>query len=120
MRLVLAICMVALVPSRALAGSYACYGKGAVGLSTDADGIRNAVRFKPKSYFTLRIDEDEVSGDRFPDQLVCTSVADTDQISCSGNGVTFSYAGSSGEYIMTMFGKGPVVLEAGSCSWLAN
>ncbi|KOF20090.1 hypothetical protein AC244_09285 [Ensifer adhaerens] len=120
MRRAVVACIIALMPSAAFAGNYACYGKGAAGLSIDAQGNRNAVRFKPKSYFALRIEDDEISGDRFPDSLACSSVADGDQIFCSGNGVMLSYTASNGEYVLTMFGKGPVVLEAGSCSWLTN
>ncbi|MHC2296660.1 hypothetical protein ACVJBD_000866 [Rhizobium mongolense] len=89
-------------------------------LSAENGGSHRAVRFKPKSYFTLRIDEDEISGDRFPGPLACTSAGETDQISCNGDGVMLSYVSSNGEYILTMFGKGPVVLETGQYSWLAN
>ncbi|MBB4232248.1 hypothetical protein GGD56_006143 [Rhizobium mongolense] len=70
--------------------------------------------------FHPRIDEDEISGDRFPGPLACTSAGETDQISCNGDGVMLSYVSSNGEYILTMFGKGPVVLETGQYSWLAN
>ncbi|MGO7530835.1 hypothetical protein [Rhizobium leguminosarum] len=120
MRLALVFCIVGWMSSTAMAGSYACYGKGAVGLATDAHGNTNAARFKPKSYFTLRIDEDEIAGDRFPDALACFPVPNHDQISCSGDGVMLSYTAANGEYVLTQFGKGPVVLEAGNCSWLAN
>jgi hypothetical protein len=120
MRLVVVFCVAWLLPSMASAGGYACYGEGAVGLSAENGGSQRAVRFKPKSYFTLRIDEDEISGDRFPGPLACTSVGETGQISCNGDGVMLTYVSSDGGYILTMFGKGSVVLETGQCSWLAN
>ena len=94
--------------------------QGAAGVATGSDGSRNAVRFKPQTYFTLRIEDDEISGDRFPNQLDCSSISNSDQVSCNGIGVMLTYVSTSGEYILTQFGKGPVALEVGNCSWLAN
>lgn len=121
MRVALVLCCLALSSAPTWASSaYACYGKGAVGLSEDANGNQNAIRFKPKSSFAIRISSEEIWGDRFPNPLACVPVPDTDQISCAGDRIMLNYDQSEQKYLLTFIERGAAVLETGTCSWLAN
>ena len=115
------LCFIAFSGAPAHASSaYACYGKGAVGLEEGGDGNQKAARFKPMSYFSIRISSEEIWGDRFPKPLACTAIPDTEQISCTADGVTVNYNQSEQKYALTLIQPGRVILETGACSWLTN
>lgn len=123
MRVALILFCLALSSAPSWASSaFACYGKGAVGLTQDADGHQIAVRFKPQSSFSVRISSEEIWGDRFPNPLACAPIPDTDQISCTGDGLMLNYDQSDQKYVLTFIKRGTAtaVLEAGTCSWLTN
>jgi hypothetical protein len=121
MRLLVVLALVLFSASHTAAGSsaFACYGKGAVGFQSDAEEHRKIVRYAPESYFTMRIGDDEISTDRFQKPLSC-GVSGTDVVSCTSEGVLLAYNSSTKKYVLTFFGRGPVVLEIGTCVWLVN